>query len=294
MPSIFEDYLSGLDVNTGGEFGASQGAQYGPTGKRESGSGNWVREGYAPSFQYIKEGSEAAAGLLRRGREEQFRSRAAGFAGAQSEMERGYGGQIASQGLSPDVAARMLLEQRTGGIQHLAEARGDAAYGLNTDLAGLAKGTSTEFAGLNRDQFSTLVNYLMAKKGLKAGKDAGWMNIAGSLIGAGGQVAAAAMPAAGMAPSDPRLKKNAIVVGVVKLVDGAIPVYEYEYKDPQIPGIYRGVMAPDVEHLGVVGVSKSGFKYVDYMKLEDLTGITFRKVGEVPNRRRRRAKTAKV
>jgi hypothetical protein len=137
----------------------------------------------------------------------------------------------------------------------------------------------------------------MAKKGLKAGKEAAWMSLAGSAFGAAGMAAGAAgggAPAPGTAPSDPRLKKNAIVVGVVKLVDGAIPVYEYEYKDPQIPGIYRGVMAPDVEHLGVVHVSKSGFKYVDYMKLEDLTGITFRKVGEVPNRRRRRAKTAKV
>jgi hypothetical protein len=189
MPSIFEDYLAGLDTQGAlykphGPGASADEIARNPQGQRRSGTGMFVKEGFAPSFTALAEGSEAAGALLRQGFEERTRARAAGFAGAQDELERGFGSQIASQGLSPDVASRMLLEQRAGGLQGLAAGRGEDAFGLAMEQAALAKGTASEFAGLNRDQFAQIVNYLMANKSLKANKQAALISGVSQGIGA--------------------------------------------------------------------------------------------------------------
>jgi hypothetical protein len=111
----------------------------------------------------------------------------------------------------------------------------------------------------------------LAGMGGGAGAGAGWG--AGAGAAAGGAAAF----------SDPRLKKEVEFEGMVhvKVTNEAIPTYSFEYKDPNMPGRYLGVMSTDVEHLpGIVHKGKGGFASVDYLKLYDLTGFSFRKIRE--------------
>ena len=85
----------------------------------------------------------------------------------------------------------------------------------------------------------------------------------GSLLGVGGQLGAAAIK------SDIRLKENIRKVGDV---DG-INIYEFSYIGE--PGLYRGVMAQEVEHIpGAVVEHPDGYKMVDYSKI----GIPFERL----------------
>lgn len=87
---------------------------------------------------------------------------------------------------------------------------------------------------------------------------------------------------AALAFSDPRLKKNVVRHGVIsarKATGGRdIPIYTYEYRSKKLPGRYIGVMAPDVEHMGVVSTSPVGYQMVDYVNLRELTGFEFKRL----------------
>lgn len=101
---------------------------------------------------------------------------------------------------------------------------------------------------------------------------AGQPGILGPLLNAG---------ATGLAAhSDPRLKKDIEFEGMVHTHSGeAIPTYSFAYKDPNLPGRYIGVMSTDVRKLkGVVKKSPSGYDMVDYLKLYELTGFSFKKL----------------
>ena len=82
--------------------------------------------------------------------------------------------------------------------------------------------------------------------------------------------------------SDPRLKKEIEFEGMAYTHGGvAFPTYSFEYKDPNLPGRYLGVMSTDVKQLpGVVTRAKSGFDTVDYLRLYELTGFQFKKLEE--------------
>lgn len=144
---------------------------------------DWIAKGFEPAFADITKGSGAAGALLRQAYEGDFKARAAGYVGAQADATRSMASKFASEGLSPDVAARMIAENRAGGLQTLAAARGQDAYGLASDQAKLAKGTGTELAGLERDKLSQMVNYLVGQKAASATESAGATSAIGSIIG---------------------------------------------------------------------------------------------------------------
>jgi hypothetical protein len=238
----------------------------------------WIEQAFRPTYGYVTGGSQAAGGLLRQGYEDAFRARTAGFAGQQAEQQRAYGAQVAGQGLSQDVAQRMIAENRIGGLQNLAASRAQYAGELNTGLAQLAKGTGTELAGLSSQEAALMANYQAALKGAQATNRA---SSSGSVAqGIGTAIGAA------VGLSDPRLKKNVEFVGMLHVRGRQIPVFDYNYTLAELPGRYRGVMAPDVEFLGVVSVSPAGWKQVDYMALWELTGFSFMRLDKPKSKKR--------
>jgi len=127
-----------------------------------------IKNSYSPVYGFITGSSQAAGDLLRSGYEDAFRARAAGYAGSQGAQEDQLGVEMAGQGLSGDVARRMIGQQRAQGLQGLAAARGELSTGLNTGLSELAKGTGTELATAAANQAAIEANYLAATKGAKA------------------------------------------------------------------------------------------------------------------------------
>jgi hypothetical protein len=142
-----------------------------------------ITSGFAQSQRYITQGSGQAKDLLRQAYENAFAARVAGAAGAIGGSQRAYGAQVAGQGLSPDVAQRMLAERRAGYMQDLEGARGELSSNLGQNLAELQKGTGTELAGLNRDMTAALANYRASVYGSQLG-------LLGGIIGAAGKIAA--------------------------------------------------------------------------------------------------------
>lgn len=146
-----------------------------------------IGQGFEPAYGYVKGGSQAAAALLRSGYEDAFRARAAGFTGAMSQEQEQFGAEAASQGLSPDMARRMIAQRRSGGLQALSGSRADYSSQLGTGLSELAKGTGTELAGLAANEAAIRANYEAAIKGAQlAAKGAKQSGIA-SAIGMIGQ-----------------------------------------------------------------------------------------------------------
>lgn len=82
--------------------------------------------------------------------------------------------------------------------------------------------------------------------------------------------------------SDPRLKKNVEFECMIHgPTIGRVPVYSFEYKDPNLPGRFLGVMSSDVRRIpGVVSKNKDGYESVDYLLLHDLTGFSFKRLEE--------------
>lgn len=143
-----------------------------------------ITGGFNRSQRYITQGTARATDSLRQAYEQAFAARVAGTAGAINSARNGYSAQIGGQGLSPDVAQRMLAERRASYMQDLEQARGDYSASLQQSQAELQKNTGTELAGLNRDMTAALANMQSAKYGAD-------MGLLGGLIGAAGKVAAA-------------------------------------------------------------------------------------------------------
>lgn len=194
-----------------------------------------IGRGFEPAFGYVTGSSKAAGDLLRRGYEDAFRARASGFAGEQAELERGLGSQVAGQGLSADIAQRMLAEQRAKGLGALAGARSDYGAQLYSGLSELTKGTGTELAGLSSNQAAVMANYLATLKGAKAAASGAKT---GAFLGAAGQLGAAAILAC-----DRWVKRGLVPAGEAL----GVPIFEFSYIDGFGPeGRFRGPMAQDI------------------------------------------------
>jgi hypothetical protein len=157
------------------------------TFKAKLGVKDAIGQGFDPAYGYVRGGSGAAAGLLRQGYEDAFRARAAGYTGAVGQQENDLGVQATTQGLAPDVAARMLSQYKSGGLQTLAGYRADYGSQLGTGLSELSKGTGTELAGLSANEAAVRANYMAAIKGAQmtshAASTAGALGALGSLGG---------------------------------------------------------------------------------------------------------------
>src|SRR5262245_56140709 len=162
------------------------------------GVGNRIGNAFDDIFSTVRGGTAQAADYLRQGYENLFQSRAQGMIGGFGEARSRMGAQAANQGLSPDVLQRLLFAPEMELQSSLGSAAGEAGSGLAFDLAKLMKGTSSEIAGLTRDELSLWVNKELAKGAAKAGRRAGTVSGVGSLLGSAiGSIGGPAGSAAG-------------------------------------------------------------------------------------------------
>lgn len=145
---------------------------YAGLGNKYPAGTEWLQNLYQPAFNQVAQGTFSAGALARQAYEDLFRARAAGYQGQMNTLQSSYGAQVAGQGLSQDVAQRMLAE-RSGQLRaDLAGAQGEASAQLSQNLGELAKGTASEFAGLTTNQANLIANYLAAQMGANAVKSA--------------------------------------------------------------------------------------------------------------------------
>lgn len=232
------------------------------------------------AFDRARTGVKQSAGVSKQGVREQSTQ---ALAGAQnSAVSRGLYNtstfDAASRGIGSDLAKHLawIDSQESNALGQLDTAQAGAEAAGYGHLGSLFSQFGANQAALAGPLFQGMVG-----AGAKGGSKGGGL---GDVLGAVGGIASIF--------SDPRLKKNAVVVGTLSR---GIPIYQYEYTDPSLPGLYEGVMAPDVEHLGVVSVSPAGYKMVDYEKLRRLTGFEFKKISDqAPKKRSKRGSTASV
>ena len=148
--------------------------------------------------------------------------------------------EIANQRMAAQGAADIQLRERTGqaSIDQL-QAQGAATvqgleFGRQESILGMAAGRK-QAADQARQQNTQM-----------------WMNLAGSAIGAGGEVAAAA--------SDRKLKKNISKIGESP---SGLNIYSFEYKDSKFgSGKFQGVMADEAPNHAVI--NNGEYDMVDY------------------------------
>lgn len=141
--------------------------------------------GFAAIARYALRGSADAENHLRDAYGAAFARRLGGIASGQNEVERGVGYDTNAQGGSSALGMRGAVERRARAIQDVGMAGAESAYGLNNDLATLAKGTGTELAGVKRDELNLTFQAYLARKALKANTQAGYIGAAGEVLGAG-------------------------------------------------------------------------------------------------------------
>jgi hypothetical protein len=151
------------------------------------------------------------------------------------------------QSFSNDMQLRQNSLAEALGLRQMQDQERDRQFSQRAGLLGIQQqapnNAPIDLAGMVQS------NYLSKLQNSQANNQA-----LGSLLGTG-------MMAGATFFSDARLKENIVKVGEV----GGLNVYEFNYK--HLPDErWRGVMAQEVEHLGVVQ-EIDGFKAVDYSRL---------------------------
>lgn len=173
-------------------FGGYQFTPYAP-GEISYGYSNAAAQGFGDTARTLLQSSQNAQQSLIKSFEEQYRHKAQGIAAGQQEYANRLGGEVASQGLAPDLARRMLLGGNASTQAQIGSAYGEAQSGLHQELADLLKGTGVELAHLNQAQVQMLQETLIAKKARKQATQAGYYGLAGGALNAGSHVGAAAL-----------------------------------------------------------------------------------------------------
>lgn len=177
-----------LDSSTlvGGGGGGFGGFQYGdPEGMGPGSVGipSILKGSFPRTAGYLLQGAQGAQGETIKSFEEQYRHKAQGIAAGQNEYANRLGGETASQGLSPDIARRMIAGSNASSQAAIGSAFGDAQAGLHAELAQLLQGTGVELANLNRDQYNSIMQAYLAKK--SRGKGSGLGTAIGTAVGGG-------------------------------------------------------------------------------------------------------------
>lgn len=177
-----------LDSTTlvGGGGGAFGGYSYGDPegmGPGAVGTPSILKGAFPRMAGYLLQGSQGAAGETIKSFEEQYRHKAQGIAAGQNEMQNRLGGEVASQGLSPDIARRMLMGSNASSQAAIGSTYGEAQAGMHGELAQLLKGTGVELAQLTRDQINVIMQAYIAKKSRYKGNGLG--SALGTAVGGG-------------------------------------------------------------------------------------------------------------
>ena len=222
---------------------------------------NNLASGYGEASGFIARGSQNADEELRKQYESMLRARSGGIGMAYGNAMQRTGSSLAGQGVSPMLSSTLMGGQRANMLGQMAQGMGGDEANYHSHLAQLMKGTGTELAGLKTQELGSTLNYLVGKAGADAAGKTDPLADLGGLLGGIGSL--------GSLFSDRRLKRDIVRMGSLR----GVPVYEFSYIG--MGGRFRGVMAQDVEHLGVTHRDASGYLKVNYAKL----GIPFEQIG---------------
>jgi hypothetical protein len=132
---------------------------------------------------YVTEATGQAQQSLMEGFRRAYAQRAAGIAGAYGLQADQLGSEMLGQGLSADIARRMMAGQRGASLQQLGEAQGGLASGMFDNLARLQKGTGGELAAISQAETEQYLAPHIAKMSADAAKSAGRSQGLGAAIG---------------------------------------------------------------------------------------------------------------
>lgn len=133
--------------------------------------------------EYLLKGSAGAEQSAMQGFESMYRARAQGEAAAFGEQQDRLGGEVASQGYSPELVRRMLTGGQAASQARIGEARGESDQGFNMFLTELRKNTGVELANLTMEQMKMIQQGYLAKQAKRASKSAGMLGLGGSALG---------------------------------------------------------------------------------------------------------------
>ena len=132
---------------------------------------------------YVTEATGQAQQSLMEGFRRAYAQRAAGIAGAYGLQADQLGSEMLGQGLSADIARRMMAGQRGASLQQLGEAQGGLASEMFDNLARLQKGTGGELAAISQAETEQYLAPHIAKMSADAAKSAGRSQGIGAAIG---------------------------------------------------------------------------------------------------------------
>lgn len=132
---------------------------------------------------YVTEGTRQATESLMQGYRQAYAQRAAGIAGSYGLQADQLLSEMASQGLDPSIARRMLAQQRGSSLQQLGEAQGGLASEMFDNLARLQKGTGGELAAISQAETEQYLAPHIAKMSADATKSAGRSAGMGAALG---------------------------------------------------------------------------------------------------------------
>lgn len=133
---------------------------------------------------YVTEGTRQAEQSLMQGYRQAYAQRAAGIAGSYGLQADQLLSEMASQGLDPSIARRMLAQQRGSSLQQLGEAQGGLASEMFDNLARLQKGTGGELAAISQAETEQYLAPNIAKMSADATKAAAKSEAKGNILGA--------------------------------------------------------------------------------------------------------------
>ncbi len=236
-------FLGSMDEGAGGLSGGGAWQNRGPLLQKAFLQGEMGPEGYLSSGQQSLETAGRVNGLFNQSISAY--SQGMNSLGASGLASR-YARQIAQQGR--EQTGYQANEAMMAGMGESNSRRFQAMLGY-VNSASESAWTSKQGAK----------QYKLALKGLQVQKEAAIYSAVGSVAGAAGGAVAA---------SDRRVKKNVEYVGT----ELGRKTYDFEYAGKfgkQMPGLFRGVMADEVEldRPDAVSVNRNGVKMVDYQKL---------------------------
>jgi len=144
---------------------------------------DFTREQATQQRGYVTGATGQAQQSLMEGFRQAYAQRAAGIAGSYGLQADQLGSEMLGQGLSADIARRMMAGQRGASLQQLGEAQGAGAADYYNMLARLQKGTGVELAAISQAETEQYLAPHIAKMSGDAMKAAAKSQAKGSIFG---------------------------------------------------------------------------------------------------------------
>jgi len=132
---------------------------------------------------YVTDATAEATQSLMQGYRQAYAQRAAGIAGSYGLQADQLGSEMLGQGLSADIARRMMAGQRGASLQQMGEAQGGLASEMYDNLARLQKGTGGELAAIGQAETEQYLAPHIAKMSGDAMKASAKSQAKGGILG---------------------------------------------------------------------------------------------------------------